>query len=435
MSMMASFLSVIVSATLSQTPAAPAPAAPPKTGPIVGDVEGGEFRAFPIAIASFRGASPAELVTSVVRADLAMSGAFQVLDAKSFIDTDGVNAAEIRYPDWQNVGAQGLVKATVRADGAGFVVDVRGYDIAGQKALLEKQFTGKNDDARAVAHAISDEIFRVWTGEPGVFRTKIAVVKKVKGEKHVFLVDVDGENSRQLTKGGGLNLLPSLSPDGASMLFTSYRNDNPDLYEMSLRDGAVRPVSQRPGLNTGGRVSPDGDSVALTLSQDGDSEIYLLDRQGAVQRRLTKTWGIDTSPAWSPDGNTIAFVSSRGKNPQIYTMGKDGSSPKQLTFQGTYNQTPIYSPRGTHIAFTGRDESARFDIFVLQLATGTVTRITQSQGNNEEPSFSPNGRLLAFTTTRNGKRQLVISTIDGKQQTVLPSVGEHHTPSWGPFVR
>ena len=56
-------------------------------------------------------------------------------------------------------------------------------------------------------------------------------------------------------------------------------------------------------------------------------------------------------------------------------------------------------------------------------------------GNNEEPSFSPNGRLLVFTTSRNKVRQLVISNLDGTKQTVLPSLGDHTSPSWGPFPR
>ena len=72
---------------------------------------------------------------------------------------------------------------------------------------------------------------------------------------------------------------------------------------------------------------------------------------------------------------------------------------------------------------------------MLNIKTGEVKRVTQNQGNNEEPSFSPNGRLLVFTTTRNKTRQLVISNVDGSHQTVLPSMGDHTSPAWGPFVR
>ncbi len=409
-------------------------------GPIVGDVEGGEFRPFPLAVAKVRGdsslAAATAALTQVVRADLEMSGAFQILDDKSFIDTDGVAPADVRFADWQNVGAQGVVKAELSGAGSTFTLALYGYEVAANKTALNKRLTGTADDLRGLAHAAADEVFRAFTGEPGPFRSKIAVVKKVQGEKHIFLVDVDGEGARQVTKGGGLNLLPSWSPDGRSLLFTSYRYDNPDLFELSLSGGAPKALSRRPGLNTGGRVSPDGTKIAVTLSQDGNSELYLLDRTGSVVKRLTDQWGIDTSPSWSPDGSQLAFVSSRGGHPDLYVMNADGSGTKRLTFKGDYNQTPAFSPRGTHVAFTGRDERGVFDIFVLNTKTNEVKRITQDQGSNEEPSFSPNGRLIVFTTTRNKSRQLVISNVDGTKQTVLTtSVGEHTSPSWGPFVR
>jgi TolB protein len=408
-------------------------------GPIVGTVEGGEVRAFPLAVAKLRGegaaSKTAEQLTAVVRADLDMSGAFKILDERSFIDTDGVAPGEVRFADWSNVGAQGVVKGTLTVAGRDLSLALFAYEVAAQKTVLDKKLTGSVDDVRALAHAAADEVFRAFTGEPGAFRTKIAVVKKVQGEKHIFLVDVDGEGARQVTKGGGLNLLPSWSPDGRSILFTSYRFDNPDLFELVLGSGDVRPISRRPGLNTSGRVSPDGSRIAVTLSQDGNSELYLLDRSGGVIKRLTEQWGIDTSPSWSPDGQQIAFVSSRGGHPDLYLLDVGGGAAKRLTFKGDYNQTPAFSPRGTHVAFTARDERNVFDIFVLNLKTNELKRLTQNQGHNEEPSFSPNGRLVVFTTTRNKTRQLVIANLDGTKQTVLPAAGDFASPAWGPLPR
>jgi TolB protein len=408
--------------------------------PIVGDVEGGEFRAFPIAVPNVRlapgseGAKKnAELIGSVIRNDLGLTGAFEVLNPKSFIDTDGITQSTVRFPDWLNVKAAGLVKAQLKEEGGKLSVEVHGFEVAAAKEGLTKTFSGS--DARTIAHEISDEIFKYYTGEPGVFKTRIAYVKRVQGQKQIFVMDMDGERVTQATKDGGLNLLPAFSPDGRSLLFTSYRMDNPDLFELTLGDGAIKRISSRPGLNTGGRLSPDGSKIALTLSLDGNSELYLLDRGGGVIKRLTTSWAIDTSPSWSPDGKQIAFVSSRAGNPQLYVMSSDGGEPKRITFQGNYNQTPAFSPRGTHVAFTARDERNVFDIFVIDLRTSEIKRVTQDQGNNEEPSFSPNGRLLVFSTTRDKTRQLVISNLDGTKQTIVTTGGEHSSPSWGPFVK
>jgi TolB protein len=412
-------------------------------GTLIGDIEGGEFKPFPLAVANMKSADAAKanaaLLTSIVRDDLAMSGAFQILDPKSFIDTDGMTQSTVKFADWTAVGASGLVKMQLKSDGGRLQVELHGFEVPAQKEGLTKTLdapkSGGKDDLRALGHLLSDEVYRYFTGEPGVFRTKITFVQKVQGEKQVFVADFDGNGAAQVTKGGGLNLLPAFSPDGRSILFTSYRMDNPDLFELALGDGALKRLSSRPGLNTGGRVSPDGSKIALTLSQDGNSEIYLLDRSGGIHKKLTSSWGIDTSPSWSPDGRQIAFVSSRAGNPQIYVMGADGGEPKRVTFQGNYNQTPAFSPRGTHLAFTARDERNVFDIFVVDLRNNQIKRVTQDQGNNEEPSFSPNGRLLVFSTTRTGSRQLVVSNVDGTKQTVITAGSEKSSPQWGPFVK
>ena len=93
------------------------------------------------------------------------------------------------------------------------------------------------------------------------------------------------------------------------------------------------------------------------------------------------------------------------------------------------------SPRGNLIAFTARDEKNHMDIFTLDVKKGELKRVTQGQGDNEDPSFSPNGRLLVFTTTRNGPRQVVVSNLDGTHQSVITAGGEYSAPSWGPFPK
>ncbi|MFZ9885958.1 MAG: Tol-Pal system beta propeller repeat protein TolB [Myxococcota bacterium] len=420
-----------------------APASAAVEGPIIGNVEGAEFRPFPIAVPDFRtppNADPeltrdAITLSQVLRNDLELSGVFQVLPPRSFIDTAGVVLAQVKWEDWLNVGADGLVKALARPSETGLVVELHGYEVAAQREGLSRTLSGTRSELRQLGHQIADEVYRYYTQEPGIFQTRIAAVKKVGGEKHIVLLDVDGQNLTQLTSGGGLNLLPSWSPDGRSLLFTSYRYDNPDLFEIAATGGQTKRLSNRPGLNTGGRISPDGGRIALTLSQDGNSEVYLLDRQGGLLQRLTNAWGIDTSPSWSPDGRRLAFVSSRAGSPQVYVMDANGDNQARLTFQGNYNQTPVYSPRGNLLAFTARDERNRFDIFVMHLDTGQISRLTQDQGNNEDPTFAPNGRLIAFTSTRTGSRELWITNLDGTHQRQLSNGGDHSNPDWGPFTR
>jgi TolB protein len=410
--------------------------------PIIGDIEGAEFRPFPIAVPDLRAGPGADalrptgvLITKTIRDDLDLSAVFRVLDPRSFIDTDGVVISTVKFDDWLNVGADGLVKGTLKADGADMAIEIHAYEVASQREGFTKSYKTTKENARDTAHLIADDLYRHYTREPGVFRTKIAAVRKGGGSKHVIVLDFDGKRDRQLTTDGSLNLLPSWTSDGSAILYTSYRYDNPDLFEISSVGSKSRRVSAQPGLNTGGKASPDGKKIALTLSKDGNSEIYLLDRNGTMLSRLTNSWGIDTSPEWSPDGTRIAFVSSRAGNPHIYIMNADGSGQERLTFQGTYNQTPSFSPRGTHIAFTARDERNRFDIFLYDIEKKEISRITQDQGNNEDPTFSPNGRLVAFVSDRSGSRQVWLTNLDGTRQRMITNGGEWSSPAWGPLPR
>jgi TolB protein len=123
-------------------------------------------------------------------------------------------------------------------------------------------------------------------------------------------------------------------------------------------------------------------------------------------------------------------VSNRQGNPQIFVMPSSGGSPKRVTFQGKYNQTPRWNPRPDKplIAFTGRDERGVFDIFMLDLRTGKIDRVTQGKGSNQDPTWSPDGRLLAYTSTRGG---IFVANPETRHEVEIWR-GAGSSPSWGP---
>jgi len=82
--------------------------------------------------------------------------------------------------------------------------------------------------------------------------------------------------------------------------------------------------------------------------------------------RLTDSKGIDTSPSFSPDGSKLAFVSERGGSPQIYILELLTKVVKRITFNGNYNNSPVFSPDGKKIAFT-RLEGNVFRIYSINL--------------------------------------------------------------------
>ena len=144
--------------------------------------------------------------------------------------------------------------------------------------------------------------------------------------------------------------------------------------------------------------------------------------------------GIDTSATWSPDGSRIAFVSDRSGTPQLYVMGRDGGDTKRLTFRGNYNQEPDWSPKGNEIVFTARDERAKFDLFVVDVADGQkVNRLTQDEGQHESARWAPDGRQIIFTSTRGGASRLYFMITETRETRPVPGGRSGvYTPAWSP---
>ena len=155
-----------------------------------------------------------------------------------------------------------------------------------------------------------------------------------------------------------------------------------------------------------------------------------MNRDGSNVRRLTNHPAIDITPTWSPTGTQIAFTSDRTGSPQIYVMGADGLG---LAAADVASRTPIgrrgrrrrstrsRTPRAPGPATTSR---------CIDLATRQVRQLTFGEGTNESPAFAPNGRHIAFTSTRSGKAQIFTIARDGKDLRQITRTGNNYQPDW-----
>jgi len=405
------------------------------------DVGSPDFRPLALAMPPYPAAGDLQVQANetwlVVRDDLSLTGIFELLDPRSFLadPREGTAAASIRFRRWADVGAEGLVKVQLRRDGTLLAAELHLYDVRGAREVLYRVLRERSP--RALAHQIANDLVQYYTREPGIFRTRIAAIRKVQGGREIVLLDADGKDPEVVYREAGILLLPSWRPDGGEILFTSYRTGKPEVWALRLSDRSLRPVASLGDLSSGAAVSPDGRRIAFAASVDGNSDVYVMDAEGGDLRQLTSDPATDSQPTWSPDGRRIAFVSARSGAPHLYLMNADGSDQRRLTFQGNYNQTPRWSPRGDLIAFTARDERKVFDVFVVSPETGKISRVTQDQGRtNEEPSWAANGRLLVFTSDRTGRSQLVVSNPGGDRQRVVTSDPTGlEGPAWGPLPR
>lgn len=417
-----------LASVLALGPASIARADEPSGGVVI-DVKGANRTLYPIAVPTSQegDAAAAREIAQVASFDLSVAGVFKVLDPQGFLADLKAEGLIIDPQKWKDVGAFGVIKYRATASD----IEFRLYEISkGATSVLSKTYPRKGD-ARSITHRFCNEVVKYYTGEPGFFGSRIAFTAKGRTASAIYAMDFDGANAYRVSNNSSQNILPAWSPSGGQIAYTSFMRNNPDLYVAPAGGGRPTKLSGQRGMNTGAAWSPDGSKIALTLSKDGNPEIYVISaRDGSIIRRITNERAIDTSPAWSPDGSQLAFVSDRNGGPQIFVVSASGGAARQVSFNGSYNTTPTWSPRpGKHIiAYTTR-EGSTYDIVTLDLDSKAMTRITQNEGSNEEPAFSPNGRAIAFARAGQG---VFIANADGTGKAVKVWSGSATGVDWGP---
>ena len=396
------------------------------------EVSGVGLTQIPIAIANMRGeeASP-QKISAIVQADLERSGQFRGNALTAPMD-------ELARPDFsvlKQKGDEALLTGSITklADGR-FDVRFRLWDLVRGQDLGGQSFATPTGDLRMIAHRISDFIYEKLTGEKGVFSTRIAYVTKLGTRFTLWVADADGENAQAALTSPEPIISPNWSPNGQELAYVSFEARKPVVYVHDVYSGKRRVLANFKGNNSAPVWSPDGRSLAVTLSRDGGSQIYLIPAQGGEPRRLTQSNSIDTEPAFFPDGSAFYFVSDRGGSPQIYRTPTMGGPVQRVTFSGTYNISPVISPDGRWMAYISRI-NGQFKLQVMDLKSETVQSITDT-GPDERPSFSPNGRLIVFSTQLQGREALMTTTVDGRIKARLSGQnGDIREPHWGPFSK
>lgn len=179
--------------------------------------------------------------------------------------------------------------------------------------------------------------------------------------------------------------------------------------------------------------SPDGRQILFVSDRDGDPDIYVMDADGANVRQLTNQPGYDGGPFFSPDGRWIAYRTDRVEKDmlQIHVMRADGPGDVALTSGQGVRWAPYWHPTKPWLIWTGADHAdptkrPNYDLWIARyeppsgdgkFQIGEPLRITDHEGADVLPSFSPDGRLLMWTASRDGgggrsSSQLWVSTLD-----------------------
>lgn len=397
------------------------------------EIVGGAAQQIPIAIVPFTQASSGkEDVSQIVSADLRRSGLFRLLETAGVASLPR-DVAAVKYPEWAALQAQALVIGKVEpASGGRLKVSFHLLDVLKQNSMAALEYDITPNQLRQTAHKIADVIYQKFTGEPGIFSTRIAYVLKNGNRYSLVVADADGYGPQTVLSSTESIISPSWSPDGTRLAYVSFEKKKPVIFVQSLTTGQRTVLANYKGNNSAPSWSPDGRRLAIVLTQGANSQIHLINADGTGLQQLSRSRGIDTEPQWSPDGKWIYFTSDRGGSPQVYRMSVLGGEASRVTFDGSYNVSPRLSPNGKQLAFIRR-EGGKFQLAIQDLATSQVQILSES-AQDESPSFAPNGKMLMYATTVNNRGVLSVVSSDGRIKQRLSEGGDVREPAWNPAM-
>jgi TolB protein len=394
---------------------------------------------------SFGGEGTAPAVEAIIGRDLHDSDRFQVMDSLPA----GLIGDAVDYSLWDRLGADWLITGRLEGAGEGYVLVLQMHDVVYGQVKEQGRFrvpNSANPDFRMSVHRAADEIVRWATGDPGMAASRIAfTILDGDGNKDVYIIDSDGENLERVTNHGSLLESPTWSPDASKIAFTSWKSGYPRIYEHTLASGQERMLEAVRGAGdyVTPTYSPDGSTLAFSvLGSDARSGIFTYNvERGCCLAYLSGGPWYDLSPTFSPDGRWIAFNTLRFGDavPQVMLMPAEGGGAETLSPYeyggGGYFTSPDWSPHGDLVAFHGAIERGRYHILVADLADGgRVLRQLTREGNNEDPSWAPDGRHLVFVAERSwGYGLFVVDVASGRLRPIVTGrrVG---LPDWSPAL-
>lgn len=218
----------------------------------------------------------------------------------------------------------------------------------------------------------------------------------------IYAADSDGSNLVNLTHAAGYDAEGSYSPDGRTILFASNR------------EAYARPLSK----------------VEQGLLDDDASyfmDLYVMDADGSNVKQLTFSPGYDGGPFYNAEGTKILWrrFNPDGNSAEIWTMDADGSNQRQLTANGMVNWGPYYHPSGAYIIYSSNVLGhANFELFMIDPeGSSDPIRVTNTDGTDILPVFSPEGERLAWSTTRTPGGASQIHMADWDHELALELLG------------
>jgi Tol biopolymer transport system component len=128
--------------------------------------------------------------------------------------------------------------------------------------------------------------------------------------------------------------------------------------------------------------------------------LYIANADGTGEHALSQPGSFDYDPSWSPKGDWIVFASERTGPAELFRIHPDGSGLEQLTDEPAYNDQAAFSADGKGIVFVSTRAGGHANLWILDIATRKARPLTSADGGDFRPSWSPDGKWIAFSSDR-----------------------------------
>ena len=360
------------------------------------------------------------VVHSVVRRDLELSGLFEMVSEEKAPSGRYGFDDPVDVPAWKKLGADVLVKINARrqGDGAVEVYGIAYFSDVGSQPVYEKRFVVAPDALRVTAHRVVDALLGAITGTPGGFASRFTYAAPWGRSRRVFTMDADGHELHPVTPESMTAIMPAWGPDG-SLFFSASENYMPFALTQLVGTATRRITLPTRGSVYGVTFDATGTKMAVALSDLEGSSIWVGKPDGTAMRKISSTL-LATHPVFSPSGK-LAWIGGTQLNgtQRVYLEGK-AISPAGFT-----SAAPTFcaTEDGIRLVYAVQVGGGRQDLVMSAENGSGMARLTQDQGSNSYPACSPDGRMLAFFSTRkNGGEGMYLMSL--KRWTTRKVIGQ-----------
>lgn len=268
-----------------------------------------------------------------------------------------------------------------------------------------------------------------WSAEPAAAVEFFGDGGADRGEARLLRAGAVTITARAGERVGRLTIEVAAPP---TVVFESVRDGNRDIYRVALDGSELARLTSGQHDNRSPTVASG--RVVFVSYRTGNGELYTVPLAGGAEVRLTHTTAHEADPALSPDGRRLAYTSADTGVPKLWTAAHDAGGAARATtgfgYAGALEAAPSWAPDGGRLVFVSTTRGTA-DLFLLTLATGSVTPLLATDAPEVEPAWSPDGKWIAFTFARAGATGIYRMRLGTGEVEQLTDPSETATsPAW-----